>query len=964
MNDKRIVFIVPHLSTGGMPQYLYEYIKFFKNRYDIHVVEWEDVTGGVLVVSKNKIKSILNDSNFYTLTDDKRYIHHIIDKLNPDVIHFQEIPESFIQDDILNIIYNKDRKYNIVVTTHSSYTQPSQLIYLADKFILVSEWSMNKFNKELGKNIPCDIWEYPSELVKYDKVSAKNELGFDLNYIHILNVGLFTPNKNQSELIKIASLSTDQNIKFHFVGNQAMNFEDYWKPLMENLPSNCIWHGERSDVDKFYKASDLFYFPSKLELNPLAVKEAVSYGLPILLRKLDVYSKEIPNSEWLSDDYILNKNILYNKLGIVNSKPKVEIVHLLTDVTHPRELKSIEYISKLKEYDLSYRQIVNDIYEGIPPAEFCSRPHHIGNKSESIGNGYGVITGRHYGCYLAHINGLKSISDDFEYTIFFEADANIETSYDDFVNMVYSACELISNNDIKYLSFSNNPSNFKESINELFSKTAFNQDCAHAYIIPNNQKDWWLDKIKNVKWDSADIWYNNVFSLYDSNRYTTNKIYSNQIDTETTSLLDPRYNMDDNIAIILSYADTEYRKQLLNNCITDINIPILISTHYPIETTIQEKTDWVLYDKLNPLLHNTDYAKYQIQHGFYFTDNSGNTTFTQSEYEHSYCVYTLIQNALKFAKSINKKYIHIINYDYKIPNYIIEKHREFLNDSDLVFYKYSNNSFSTGFFSGNVDSLLDYFNKYITLDEYYSEKFQLLEARIYDYYTSSNYSIKTLSYDNLKLSANTDMEGTLQFSHQYKNTFENIGIKYNCDKVTHHQYHLIYPAHIDRFKDRKINIFEIGVHHGNSFKLWCEYFNNANVYGLDINTSYEDKRGTIFKGDQTDLNLLSNIVDELKVASLIIDDGSHNPSHQLITFHYLFVNLLENDGIYIIEDIETSYWNPQNSLYGYEIGYLNIVDYFTKLNHQVNSKYNGYDNPLNIHSITFASNCIIIRKNV
>ena len=963
MGKKKILFVAPHLSTGGMPQYLYEYIKFLNTDYDVHVLEWDDVTGGVLVVSKNKIKSIINESNFYTLSTDKSYIYEIIKKINPDIIHFQETPESFISTDILDIIYKDNRKYNIVVTTHSSYTEPSKLIYLADKFILVSNWSMGKFNKELGKNIPCDIWEYPSEIIEYDKELAKKELGFELDYKHVLNVGLFTSNKNQSELIKIASLSKNEKIKFHFVGNQAMNFEEYWKPLMQNLPSNCVWHGERDDVDKFYKASDLFYFPSKLELNPLSVKEAISYGLPILLRKLNVYTNEIPNSEWLTDDYKTNKNILYNKLGIPIGKPKIEIVHLLTDITHPRELKSIEFISKLKEYGLNYRQIINDIYEGIPPSEFCSRPHHIGSKSESIGNGYGVITGRHYGCYLAHINGLKSISDEYDYTIFFEADANIETPYDEFVEMVYAACEIISKDDVKYLSFSNNPSNSKKSVNNLFSKTSFNQDCAHAYIIPNNQKEWWLDKIKNVKWDSADIWYNNVFSLHQSNRYTTNKIYSNQMNIDTSSLLDPRYNMEDNLVVILTYADTDYRKGLLKNCISDINIPILISTHYPIEIDIQEKTDWILYDRNNPLLYNTDYVKYNVQHGFHFT-NDDNTTYTESEYEHSYAVYTLIQNALKFAKSIGKKYIHVINYDYKIPNYIIEKHREFLNNDELVFYKYKNDSFSSGFFSGTVDSLLDYFNKYISLDAYYSEKFELLENKIFNYYTSNKHSIKILSFDDLKLTSQTDMEGTLYFSNQYKNTFESIGAKYNCDKILHHNYHLIYPSHIDKYRNEKINIFEIGVHHGNSFKLWCEYFNKASVYGLDINTSYEDARGTIFKGDQTDLNLLANIVNNIKVASIIIDDGSHNPSHQLITFNYLFQNLLENGGVYIIEDIETSYWDPQTSLYGYKVGYLNIVDYFTKMNHQVNSKYNGYDNPLNIHSITFASNCIIIKKNV
>ena len=76
---------------------------------------------------------------------------------------------------------------------------------------------------------------------------------------------------------------------FHFVGNQAVNFKDYWGPLMESIPSNCVVHGERNDVDRFYKAADIFYFTSNFELSPLAVKEALGYGLPTFIKKLRTY---------------------------------------------------------------------------------------------------------------------------------------------------------------------------------------------------------------------------------------------------------------------------------------------------------------------------------------------------------------------------------------------------------------------------------------------------------------------------------------------------------------------------------------------------------------------------------------------------------------------------------------------------------------------------------------------------
>ena len=93
-----------------------------------------------------------------------------------------------------------------------------------------------------------------------------------------------------------------------------------------------------------------------------------------------------------------------------------------------------------------------------------------------------------------------------------------------------------------------------------------------------------------------------------------------------------------------------------------------------------------------------------------------------------------------------------------------------------------------------------------------------------------------------------------------------------------------------------------------------------------------------------------------------MEDASHVAEHQLSTFYFLFKELLLPGGVYIIEDVECSYWKPKSKIYGYETGHLNIIDYFTKLNHQLNWRYNQLENPLDINTITFGPNCIIITK--
>ena len=67
-----------------------------------------------------------------------------------------------------------------------------------------------------------------------------------------------TKEKNQAENNEYARLFT--GVQFHFVGNQAENFKDYWEPLVSNIPDNCIIWGERPDVEKFYSCMDLFLF--------------------------------------------------------------------------------------------------------------------------------------------------------------------------------------------------------------------------------------------------------------------------------------------------------------------------------------------------------------------------------------------------------------------------------------------------------------------------------------------------------------------------------------------------------------------------------------------------------------------------------------------------------------------------------------------------------------------------------
>jgi FkbM family methyltransferase len=289
---KKVIYIAPHLSTGGMPQYLYKEMELLQNDFDIYCIEWGDVTGGVLVVQRNKIKNLLGN-RLLTLGENKWELFDMIKRIQPDVVHLQEIPELFMPHDIAKILYDKNRPYTIIETSHDSSTDPNQKRHFPDKFLFVSQYQLDLYK---GLGIPSDVVEYPIEFFQRTKTKeeAQRFLGMDPNLKHVVNVGLFTPRKNQAEIVEYAKALKDYPIQFHFIGNHADNFRYYWEPIMKDFPSNCKWWNERTDVENFYQAADLFLFTSRgnntdKETMPLVIREAISWQVPSLIYNLTVY---------------------------------------------------------------------------------------------------------------------------------------------------------------------------------------------------------------------------------------------------------------------------------------------------------------------------------------------------------------------------------------------------------------------------------------------------------------------------------------------------------------------------------------------------------------------------------------------------------------------------------------------------------------------------------------------------
>jgi hypothetical protein len=141
------------------------------------------------------------------------------------------------------------------------------------------------------------------------------------------------------------------------------------------------------------------------------------------------------------------------------------------------------------------------------------------------------------------------------------------------------------------------------------------------------------------------------------------------------------------------------------------------------------------------------------------------------------------------------------------------------------------------------------------------------------------------------------------------------------DKNTVHSYLDLYEKLLCNKKYSAKNILEVGIgdfceKNGGSLKLWKDYFINATIYGLDI---LNDSRviDELKNNPRVILYTSSNAYDDIffnnKILSknikfdFMLDDGPHT-LESMIKFIKLYSQVIADDGILIIEDVQSWDW--------------------------------------------------------
>ncbi|NBW09207.1 MAG: hypothetical protein EBR82_14405 [Caulobacteraceae bacterium] len=113
-----------------------------------------------------------------------------------------------------------------------------------------------------------------------------------------------------------------------------------------------------------------------------------------------------------------------------------------------------------------------------------------------------------------------------------------------------------------------------------------------------------------------------------------------------------------------------------------------------------------------------------------------------------------------------------------------------------------------------------------------------------------------------------------------------------------------YPLYRDKLKKfvgKDLKFLEIGVQDGSSIKYWRSMSPSWNVWGLDHDHKCTGEQIVI--GSQEDPEVLK----QFEGFDIVIDDGGHTMKQQIETFKQLFPTVRKG-GLYVIEDLHTSYW--------------------------------------------------------
>jgi glycosyltransferase involved in cell wall biosynthesis len=283
MNKKKILVIgsLPP-PTGGMETVMEQMCEFSDSEYQIVPFN----------VAKNKI---IKSNIFFNIIN---FVYNCIRLLflilmqKPQIIHIHvSSAMGFWQKAVYFKISKLLRRITILHMHGANFKEwyanvdqkrKNKILNVLNKSdaIIVLSKSSKDFYSKISNNKNIFVINNAMEDIdfeKYRRVYSKNKF-------IVLFLSRICKRKGVYDLLKTIKSIDNQNIKFVFVGPYE-NKEKFFKEMERlNIKSKCLVVGEVMGKErlKYFTSADLFILPSYAEGLPVAILEAMSFGLPIV----------------------------------------------------------------------------------------------------------------------------------------------------------------------------------------------------------------------------------------------------------------------------------------------------------------------------------------------------------------------------------------------------------------------------------------------------------------------------------------------------------------------------------------------------------------------------------------------------------------------------------------------------------------------------------------------------------
>jgi cephalosporin hydroxylase len=181
-------------------------------------------------------------------------------------------------------------------------------------------------------------------------------------------------------------------------------------------------------------------------------------------------------------------------------------------------------------------------------------------------------------------------------------------------------------------------------------------------------------------------------------------------------------------------------------------------------------------------------------------------------------------------------------------------------------------------------------------------------------------------------------------SRKYSNPLERYFYE-NQGRLIHKWLHYfdIYDRHFAPYRGKEITVVEFGVSHGGSLQMWKKYFGRkARIVGVDINpacAAFTEPRIEVVIGDQEDRKFLRALRKKVGPIDVVIEDGGLTMPQQINTFEVLWP-AMRDGGVFLLEDLHTSYWPHYDGGRGRE---GTFIEYAKNLIDQMNAWHSRED---------------------